>query len=64
MSDRRVEFELSSVWYSDIRRSSSHSVIGYLSSDGCTTPMEVTLAIALDPVGRLIQLLCASQIWT
>ena len=46
---------------------SNHSIIGHSSLlDSCTTPMEVTMAIALDQVGRLMQLriLCASQIWT
>ena len=32
-------------------------------SDGCTAPMGVTTALVFDPVGRLMQLLPAPQIW-
>ena len=43
---------------------SNQSITGHPSlSDGCTTPMELTLAVILDPVGWLMQLLCVPQIW-
>jgi len=44
--------------------SSNQSIIGHPTlSDGCIAPMGVTTDLIFDPVGRLMQLLRAPQIW-
>ena len=42
----------------------NQSIIRHLTLlDGCIAPMRVIMALVFDPVGRLMQLLCAPQIW-
>ena len=47
---------------SHVLRVADINVMGHI-SDGCIVPTRVTIALVFDPVGRLMQLVCAPRIW-